>query len=87
MPWVDQAKDQSDFAEGQIKYGRAICVWLTRCFPEIGAHPAAIACVIRLHYRDGRGNLRRSVHGDEIRAAVALFDVNFGPEPIERETV
>jgi hypothetical protein len=58
----------------QAEYGRSIQAWLTKCFPELGPHPAAVAEVIRLHWRHGKGRLTRDEHGPAIRAAVAAWE-------------
>ncbi len=59
----------------QREYGEQIRDWLTEHFPDLcdehwGPHPAAVAEVIRLHYRDGKGALTERRHGREIRQAV-----------------
>jgi hypothetical protein len=65
--------------DDQLLYGQQICDWLSRHFPEFdrphcGPHPAAVACVIALHWRDGKGALTKQAHGPEIRAAVRAWE-------------
>src|SRR5215472_602226 len=59
-----QPTRQRTVLEEQAEYGRSIQAWLARCFPELdrpgwGPHPAAIAEVIRLHWRHGKGRLTK----------------------------
>ena len=72
------AKPKSMLAE-QAEYGRSIQAWLSKNFPEYdrprwGPHPAAVAEVIRLHWRHGKGTLTREEHGPAIHAAVAKWE-------------
>jgi hypothetical protein len=67
------AKPKSMLA-AQAEYGRSIQAWLTRCFPELGPHPAAVAEVIRLHWRHGKGRLTKEEHGPAIQAAVVAWE-------------
>ena len=79
---------RASVADGQREYAYQIVAWLKKNFPEFdrpdwGVHPAAVAAVIRLHHRVGRGNLTKAKHGGEVRAAVsawdAISDLNGGP--------
>lgn len=67
-----------DLMAREAEYGREIVQTLTSHFPELcgenGPHPAAVAAVIRLHWRNGRGNLRVKRDGSAVRAAVAEFN-------------
>jgi hypothetical protein len=61
-----------------VQYGEQIVAWLTEYFPELAdehgrPHPAAVAAVIRLHHRRGKGQLTKREHGPEIRAAVKAW--------------
>jgi hypothetical protein len=65
--------------DAQAQYGRDIQAWLSKHFPELdrpgwGPHPAAIAEVIRLHWRHGKGRLTREEHGPAILAAVEAWE-------------
>lgn len=65
--------------EEQRAYGDEICAWLNQHLPEVRQasgqpHPAAIAEVIRLHFRLGRGSLRKREHGPAIRASVKAWE-------------
>lgn len=69
------ASPRRSMLDEQQEYGESICDWLNERFPGLRQasgrpHPAAIAAVIRLHFRDGKGSLTRQRHGVEIRAAV-----------------
>lgn len=68
--------------DAEAEYGRGIVAWLTENFPELcdpkwGPHPAAVAAVIRLDFRDGKANRSKRAWGREIRGAVAEFDRKF----------
>lgn len=78
-----QLSRYSDLLEQQARYAKAICAWLDRCFPDLHTHPAAVAAVIRLHYRYGKGNLTASKHGVEIREAVTRWDESFAASELE----
>lgn len=63
----------------QREYGEQICDWLNERFPQLRQasgrpHPAAIAAVIQLHFRVGKGQLTKSEHGPAIRAAVKAWE-------------
>lgn len=69
----------------QQEYGQQICDWLGENFPTLcddrwGPHPAAIAAVIKLHYAEGKGSLRKGTHGPVIRAAVKAWDDKWGDD-------
>jgi hypothetical protein len=71
------AKPKSMLA-AQAEYGQSIQAWLAKNFPEYDRpqwepHPAAVAEVIRLHWRHGKGTLTREEHGPAIRAAVEAW--------------
>jgi hypothetical protein len=75
---------QVSLMQREISYGNEIVAWLRRHFPqwnrETGnrTHPGAIACVIGLHHRHGKGSLSVREHGAEIREAVERFDARHG---------
>lgn len=84
-------KPQRSVADEQREYADSIVSWLNQHFPEFqqrlgNPHPAAVAAVIRLHYRDGKGNLTVRKHGGEVRAAVKAWRLKWD-EPTEREVV
>ena len=63
----------------QDEYLLGILRWLAKNFPEYdrprwGPHPAAVAEVIRLHWRHGKGSLTKEQHGPAIHAAVEAWE-------------
>jgi hypothetical protein len=69
----------------QAEYGRSIQAWLAKNFPEYdrpkwGPHPAAVAEVIRLHWRHGKGSLTKEEHGPAIHAAVERWEAEAEPD-------
>ncbi|GAC1603198.1 MAG: hypothetical protein NVS3B21_31650 [Acidimicrobiales bacterium] len=72
----------SSVVDQQREYGNRICDWLSESFPDLcdakwGPHPASIAAVIRLHYAEGKGSLRKGEHGPVIRKAVRDFNKQY----------
>ena len=77
------ARRASDLLDSEAEYGQKIVDWLEAkmpdvCRPAYGPHPAAVAAVVRLHWRKGKGSLTVGSSGAEIRAAVQRFDERFG---------
>ncbi|MDE2103217.1 MAG: hypothetical protein KGL39_38580 [Patescibacteria group bacterium] len=76
------SRTRAAVVQREAVYARSIVAWLDENFPEfsrpIGPHPAAVAAVIRLDYRDGKGHRSKRAWGREIRAAVADFERRFG---------
>ena len=75
------AKPKSMLAQ-QDEYVRAILAWLAKHFPEYdrpkwGPHPAAVAEVIRLHWRHGKGSLTKEQHGPAIHAGVEAWEARY----------
>jgi hypothetical protein len=63
----------------QREYGQRIVMWLNENFPEFtqrsgNPHPGAVAAVIDLHYKHGKGALTRGKHGEDVRRGVKAFD-------------
>lgn len=80
-------KRASRLLDSQAEYGRQIAAWLERelpdvCDPRTGAHPAAVAAVIRLHHEHGRG-LTKTKHGAQIRAFIRTWEERL-LEPADR---
>lgn len=68
-----------DLITEQRDYAQQIVDWLERDFPDLdrpgyGPHPAAVAEVIRLHWRHGKARVSSREHGPAIRAAVARWE-------------
>ena len=85
--WSPQA--ERSLLDEQRVYGDSIAAWLHEKFPALcdpDPHPAAIAAVIRLHFKHGKGRLTVAEHGAEIRAAVADFKRRFEDPPIPAQS-
>lgn len=76
--WV-HVPSSRELQEREAQYGRDIVAWLRRVFPEWNrddgnrTHSAAIAEVIRLHWRYGKHDFTKREHGAAIRAAVTAW--------------
>jgi hypothetical protein len=75
--------ERRDSDAQQRRYEQQIVRWLGCSFPQLidprwGAHPAAVAAVVRLHHACGKGHLTRREHGAAILAAVAEWDRRHG---------
>ena len=83
---AQNAKSTSKLLSSEAEYGRQIAAWLARELPDVcdehGAHPAAVAAVIRLHYEHGRG-LTKTRHGAAIRTFVRAWEERL-LEPADR---
>lgn len=80
------ASKTSSLLEEQDRYGESIVAWLREKLPDVcdegRPHPAAIAAVIRLHGRYGRGSLTPGDHGDQVRLAVKVWHQRFDRPPV-----
>lgn len=76
----ERLSERDSMLEREKRYGLEIVEWLRAEFPEWnkdegnGTHPAAVAAVIRLHFKHGKGRLTKGEHGAVIRDAVCRFD-------------
>lgn len=83
--WV-HVPTREELLAREAKYGRDISSWLEANFPDLcdpSPHPGAVAAVIRLHHRVGKGRLTAREHGPEIREFVAVWERRLGPTELE----
>lgn len=81
--WNPSMQHPRSMLDREREYGEQVWSWLARHFPDLdrpgwGPHPAAVACVLRLHQRDGRGSVTVARHGAEIRAEVRRWVRKWG---------